>query len=158
MIIRILVCMICLGTVACGSQEPPRVNVSPPAATTSETSLSDYYAGEELYMTHCFFCHGKDADGKGALAASMDGPMPRNFTDPEIAATPPDSLKQSILKGGEAVGLSPNMPAWEGTISSVEAEHIVAFIQAVSKNGGRLPEPSDALKLTDIPQESQPTY
>ena len=145
----------------CSCTEPDTPGTEQPRTTTvqaSEISLAAYYAGKELYMTHCFFCHGEKADGQGALALSMEGPQPRNFTIPELAKEHPDSLKRVILDGGEAFGLSGNMPAWAGTISPTEAELLVAFIQMVSTKGGLLPDPNETLNLTDIPQESQPTY
>ena len=149
----------CLLFCSCTQTESP--NAEQPLATTiqaSEISLAAYYAGKELYMTHCFFCHGEEADGQGSLALSMEGPKPRNFTVPELAKEHPDSLKRVILEGGEAVGLSGNMPAWAGTISPTEAELLVSFIQMVSAKGGLLPESKETLNLSDIPQESQPTY
>lgn len=145
----------------CSCAKPDTSRTEQPRTTTvqaSETSLAAYYAGKELYMTHCFFCHGEEADGEGSLARSMEGPKPRNFTIPDLAKAHPDSLKRVILEGGEAVGLSGNMPAWAGTISATEAELLVSFIQIVSTKGGLLPESNETLNLSDIPQESQPTY
>ena len=159
MINRLSVLTLAFILCACSEKDAPRVDhaISAPVQV-AETSLATYHAGKELYMTHCFFCHGKDADGNGALAVSMEGAKPRDFTQPAMATAHPDSLKRAILEGGEAVGLSASMPAWSSTISDLEADLLVDFIQIVSKNGGVLPETEPPLQLTDIPQESQTTY
>ena len=150
---------LCFMLSACNPSDPAPAEKAPQviAEVTTDASQAAYHAGKELYMTHCFFCHGKLADGQGPLAASMEGAKPRDMRDPALAKAHSDSLKRVILEGGLAVGLSENMPAWNSVLTSDDADVLVAFIQTVSKNGGILVE-EQPLNLTDIPPASQPTY
>jgi hypothetical protein len=55
-------------------------------------------------------CHGADGTGNGPAAASLN-PRPRNYTDAAWQASiTDDQIKETILKGGQAVGKSPMMP------------------------------------------------
>ena len=146
----------CAGPDAAPLEKPER----DVAAVSVEDKLAAYHAGKQLYMTHCYFCHGKSADGKGPLAASLEGVQPRDFRSPAIASAHPDSLKRVILEGGAAMGLSETMPAWNSTLTPADADMLVAFIQVVSKEGGLLLDiaPMNPRNLTGIPTPSQPAY
>lgn len=66
---------------------------------------------EKMFGTVCVTCHGADGSGRGPAAESLN-PKPRDYTDPAWqASVTDDQLKEVILKGGQAVGKSPMMPA-----------------------------------------------
>jgi hypothetical protein len=55
-------------------------------------------------------CHGVDGSGNGPAAATLQ-PKPRNYTDAAWQASVTDEqLRETILKGGAAVGKSAAMP------------------------------------------------
>ncbi|RMH04800.1 MAG: cytochrome c [Planctomycetota bacterium] len=67
--------------------------------------------GEEIFATVCSTCHGKSGLGDGPGAAALD-PKPRNYTDKEWQASVTDQhIKDIIVQGGAAMGLSTGMPA-----------------------------------------------
>lgn len=71
-------------------------------------------SAEKLYQARCAHCHGRLADGTGVLRKNMR-PRPRNlrvrgwFERVEYAKRT-ELLKQVIVGGGPALGLSPLMP------------------------------------------------
>ncbi|MBC8327381.1 MAG: cytochrome c [Planctomycetes bacterium] len=67
--------------------------------------------GEQVFAETCSTCHGKTGIGDGLAAAALD-PKPRNYTDAAWqASVTDDRIKEIIVKGGEAMGLSVGMPA-----------------------------------------------
>ncbi len=67
--------------------------------------------GEEVFAQTCWTCHGKTGVGDGPAAAALD-PKPRNYTDAAWQASISDEkIRETIVKGGEAMGLSATMPA-----------------------------------------------
>ena len=142
-------------------KDPAPSSSNPTQAVTAFVPVegAKYLAGKDVYMTHCFFCHGEKADGKGPLAGSLGSPTPRDFTQPSVALQSPDSLKHVILQGGEALGLSANMPAWNGTLNDEEVIAVVGFIQAVSLNRGIPPERTHLPQAADTDlKDSDITY
>ena len=64
-----------------------------------------------MFAQVCASCHGIDGTGNGP-AAEMLNPKPRNYTDAKWQASiTDDQIKEIILKGGQAMGKSPVMPA-----------------------------------------------
>jgi mono/diheme cytochrome c family protein len=102
----------------CGknSEPPPPSSGSPnappesgprraPAGGAREASQA-----EKMFATVCATCHGIDGTGKGPAAETLN-PKPRDYTDPTWqASVTDDHLRETILKGGQAVGKSPMMP------------------------------------------------
>jgi mono/diheme cytochrome c family protein len=112
---RSLVVIILL-VAACGknSEPPPPSSGSPnakpesgPSRPRADTQVSQ---AEQMYTTVCALCHGSDGTGRGPAAAQLN-PKPRDYTDPAWQASITDELiRETILKGGAAVGKSPAMP------------------------------------------------
>lgn len=85
---------------------PTRKAPPEPAAKMSPATQA-----EKMFATVCVTCHGADGSGRGPAADSLN-PKPRDYTDPAWQASVTDEqLKETILKGGQAVGKSPMMPA-----------------------------------------------
>lgn len=114
-----IVALLLAGAAACGknSEPPPPTSGSPNAQP--ETGPNRQAAGEpagqpsqaqQMFNTVCATCHGADGTGKGPAADSLN-PKPRDYTDAAWQASITDEqLKETILKGGQAVGKSPMMP------------------------------------------------
>jgi mono/diheme cytochrome c family protein len=64
-----------------------------------------------MFGSMCAMCHGSDGTGRGPASASLN-PKPRDYTDAAWQASiTDDQIKEAIVKGGQALGKSPMMPA-----------------------------------------------
>ena len=91
--------------------------------------------GRSLYEYYCALCHGKTGKGDGFNSYILSKP-PRNFTDrARMTALSDSRIKKTILEGGAAVGLSPDMPAWGGVLTEKKASDLTAFIRTLAKQG-----------------------
>jgi mono/diheme cytochrome c family protein len=89
----------------------------------------DAAKGKETFQTTCAACHGAEGKGDGVAAAALD-PKPRNLSDPAYVSTlSDDHLYKVISEGGAAVGLSPMMAAWGGTLSEQDIWNVIAYIR-----------------------------
>ena len=97
-------------------------NQSPPPPTSGspnaqpETGPRNRHPGgpnaqaQAMFNTVCATCHGGDGTGHGP-AAEMLNPKPRDYTDPAWQASVTDDvIRQTILRGGQAMGKSATMP------------------------------------------------
>lgn len=112
----ILIAVVLLSACGKNSEPPPPSSGSPNAKPESGPRRPPSAGGEpsqaqQMFDTVCAACHGMDGTGKGP-AAEVLNPKPRNYTDPAWQASVTDEqIKEIILKGGQAVGKSPSMPA-----------------------------------------------
>jgi mono/diheme cytochrome c family protein len=115
-----LVLVALFAVAACGknNEPPPPSSGSPNAQPESGPSKprggasADGIPAEakELFASKCAMCHGADGTGNTPAAGMLD-PKPRNYTDAAWqASVTDDELKKIIVKGGQAVGKSGNMP------------------------------------------------
>ncbi len=89
----------------------------------------DMGQAENNYQAYCTPCHGRDGDGKGDLAESMEVP-PRNHTDASIMSKRTDEqIFKTISLGGEASGFSADMPAHSTVIPEGEIRGLVKVIR-----------------------------
>ncbi len=78
----------------------------------------------EMWGAWCARCHADDGSGKVSEPTVTVEPM--DFTDCKVASAEPDAdWERAIAKGGPGVGLSPQMPAFEDSLS---ADQITAFV------------------------------
>lgn len=112
----LLIAVLVLSSCGKNSSPPPPSSGSPNAQPESGPSRKRA-AGDEpsqalqMFATVCATCHGMDGTGKGPAAEALN-PKPRNYTDTAWqASVTDDQIKEIILKGGQAVGKSPMMPA-----------------------------------------------
>src|SRR4051812_1402210 len=102
---------------ACGKNQspPPPTSGSPtakPESAPSQPHSNDQPSeAEVLFSQVCAACHGMSGMGDGPGAAALN-PRPRNYTDPTWQASITDQqIKDTIVKGGQAMGKSAMMPA-----------------------------------------------
>jgi mono/diheme cytochrome c family protein len=101
-----------------------------PAATAGGTDVA---AGAALYATYCASCHGPKGDGDGPVSAGLN-PKPAKHSDAAYMDTLSDEhLFKVIKEGGPAVGKSPLMAPWGGTLSDAQIHDVVAFVRTLSK-------------------------
>jgi mono/diheme cytochrome c family protein len=75
----------------------------------SQPSDNPQAEAQQIFSDRCATCHGEKGRGDGITAASFK-PRPRDFADPEWQKRiSDDQMKTVIVKGGTAVGKSPNM-------------------------------------------------
>lgn len=99
-----------------------------PVEETSPVFASLQESVDEKYLSVCSRCHGQD--GKGEPDAKMGKERP-DFTDPSWQARVDyDHLRKVIVEGGEAVGMSGQMPAWEDFFSEEELNVLIKKIRA----------------------------
>ena len=116
---------------------PPAPEPAPAPPATPEpgdaTSGGDIAAGEALYATYCASCHGARGEGDGPVATSLD-PAPAKHSDAAYMDTLSDEHLFAVIKsGGPAVGKSPLMVPWGGTLSDEQIRDVVAFTRSLSQ-------------------------
>jgi mono/diheme cytochrome c family protein len=82
-----------------------------------------------VYLARCAACHGASGAGDGVAAGSMQ-PPPRDFRDPLWQRSISDAqLREVIVSGGTARGLSANMPA-HPDLPKRELAALVRFVRS----------------------------
>lgn len=98
-------------------------------SSVSAAEKGDAAKGKETFQTTCAACHGAEGKGDGVAAQALD-PKPRNLNDAAYVSTLSDEhLYKVISEGGAAVGLSPMMAAWGGTLSEQDIWNVVAYLR-----------------------------
>ena len=89
----------------------------------------------EMWGAWCARCHAQDGSGK------IDEPTvtvePMDFTDCKLTTAEPDAdWERAIAKGGPGVGLSPQMPAFEDSLTREQISGFVAHIRGFCNERG----------------------
>lgn len=88
---------------------------------------ADAAAGKAAFDKNCAMCHGATGHSDTPAAAKLvPKPAPLAGT-----ATPDNVLKDTILKGGAAVGKSPLMVPFASKLSDADVDNIIAFIHTL---------------------------
>lgn len=83
--------------------------------------------GEIAFKNNCILCHGIKADGKGR-AAPLFNPPPANLTKSDKN----DEYKKLIITlGGQAMGRSEVMPAWNEQLTEQQIDDVVEYLQTI---------------------------
>ncbi len=88
-----------------------------------------------MWDAWCARCHAQDGSGK------LDEPTvtvePMDFTDCKITSPEPDAdWERAIAKGGPGVGLSPQMPAFEDSLTAAQIAGFVSHMRGFCKETG----------------------
>ena len=83
----------------------------------------------EMWTAWCARCHADDGSGK--INEPTVTVVPMDFTDCKVASAEPDvDWERAIAKGGSAVGLSPQMPAFEDSLTGEQITALVSHTRA----------------------------
>ena len=89
----------------------------------------------EMWSAWCARCHADDGSGKIAEPTVTVEPM--DFTDCKVTSPEPDAdWERAIAKGGPGVGLSPQMPAFEDSLTPAQITAFVSHIRGFCKETG----------------------
>jgi Cu/Ag efflux protein CusF len=103
-------------------------------APISDDAVSSFpESGQRDYVLYCSSCHGETGNGDGPLAGSLN-PKPAKHSDGEYMNSLSDAHMFQVIKlGGTAVGKSPMMAGWGGTLSEDQISGLVAFIRSLAE-------------------------
>lgn len=116
----------------------PTAEATPAAPEKAEKASypcipGDPAQGARLYATYCASCHGPRGEGDGPAAASLQ-PKPARHADGALMnPLSNDFVFKVIEKGGAAVGKSPSMAPWGGSLSNAQIWDLVAFIRTLAR-------------------------
>lgn len=83
----------------------------------------------KVYNVNCARCHGVGGIGDGPDSELLETQVP-DFTSSEFQSTRTiEDLDLAIRQGGEAVGLSYEMPPWEGFLTENELVEIIDYLR-----------------------------
>jgi mono/diheme cytochrome c family protein len=95
-------------------------------------AYADIEHGKRIYRENCAPCHGESGKGDGAGARSLPV-RPADHTNPAVMNARTDAfLRDVIAKGGNALGLSSFMPAWQGIFKDDEIQDLVGYIRSLA--------------------------
>jgi mono/diheme cytochrome c family protein len=109
--------------------DPPAAAPAAPAASAKP----DAARGAALYATNCSSCHGPGGDGDGPAAAALQPKPARHADGAYMNALSNEHLFKVIKEGGAAVGKSPLMAPWGGTLDDTQIWDLVAFVRSLAK-------------------------
>ena len=88
-----------------------------------------------MWTEWCARCHAEDGSGKVSEPTVTVEPM--DFTDCKVSSPEPDAdWERAIAKGGPGVGLSPEMPAFEDSLTPEQIRLFVSHIRGFCKDTG----------------------
>src|SRR5688572_15781190 len=89
----------------------------------------------EMWTAWCARCHAEDGSGK--VNQPTVSVVPMDFTDCKVATPEPDAdWERAIAKGGPGVGLSPEMPAFEDSLTPQQITLFVSHMRGFCKETG----------------------
>jgi len=117
----------------CAPDSPPQRDlVMEVAAAMGEGFDTPASRGGELYSRYCSVCHGATGRGDGFNAFNLN-PKPRNFSDSAFVSHLDTALiRETISRGGSAVGLSSLMPPWRNTLTKRDLDDLVIYVIELS--------------------------
>lgn len=122
---------------------PERDPTEPEAGETRPTGAAvqasyacipgDPQQGATHYASLCASCHGARGDGQGPAAAGLNPKPARHDDGTAMNDLSNDYLFKIIKEGGAAVGKSPLMAPWGGTLSDAQIWDVVAFVRSLAE-------------------------
>ncbi len=108
--------------------QAPGNDTSTAAQSSGDDASSISQAARDTFQKQCSTCHGKEGDGKGPMAMALKPPA-RNWTDREWQkSTSDDDIRNAIVKGGQGVGKSAVMPAYN--LPAEVVDELVSLIRS----------------------------
>jgi mono/diheme cytochrome c family protein len=110
----------------------PRPAAAPPKDAKGAVP-PEVQRGQALYTQYCATCHGPAGKGDGISGQNL--PIkPQDLTEGRVLNPLPDHfLFRVIQQGGQAVGLSPLMPAFTPTLGDRQIREVIAYIRTLAQ-------------------------
>jgi mono/diheme cytochrome c family protein len=121
-----------------GAEPTPAAPAAPSAPTPSAAPdpAAQIAAGAKSYATLCASCHGATGNADTPMAEALV-PKPTRHDDAAYMATLSDDYLFKVIKeGGAAVGKSPMMAPWGGSLDDAQIRAVVAFIRTLPATAG----------------------
>ncbi len=101
-----------------------------------EKIVGDPVEGKRIYNKYCFYCHGREGRGDGAIAIAVE-PKPIDFVADKKRMAKPDrvlikSISEGVMKDDDAPIV---MPAWKAVLSVQERWDVLSYIRVLSERG-----------------------
>ena len=94
--------------------------------------MGDAAKGKASYQTFCAVCHGAMGKGDGPSAVALN-PKPRDHSDGKyMNKLTYEELVKVIKLGGAAIGKSPLMPPWGGSLNDEQIRDVIAFMRTLA--------------------------
>lgn len=93
--------------------------------------------GKVIYEKYCFYCHGREGRGDGAIGIAVS-PHPADFVgDKRKMAKSDEELIKSISEGihREVGSEEMAMPRWKEILTEQERFDVLAYVRYLSKKG-----------------------
>ena len=108
-----------------------------PEASVASSKLNN---GKNIYMKYCFYCHGKEGKGDGAIGIAVK-PKPLDFVnDVERMGRTDAELMKSIEDG---IIRDPDsrmyMPGWKDVLNPAERKDVLAYVRVLAAQGAKQP-------------------
>jgi len=127
--------------VAPPAEQPAPETPVAPAPPAAAPRAADAERGGTLYATYCASCHGARGAGDGPVAASLD-PAPARHDDGAYMNGLSNEHMVAVVKlGGPAVGKSPMMAPWGGTLDDQQIRDVIAFVRTLANPPYEGPQP-----------------
>ncbi len=116
------------------AEAPAGATDAAPADAAAPTAIitGDAEKGKQLYGQFCATCHGTGGKGDGPAGSALN-PPPRDHTDAAYMGSLTDEhLYKVTAEGGMAVGKSPSMMGWIGSVGDQGVRDLVAYLRVLS--------------------------
>ena len=101
----------------------------------AKAKLGDPEKGKVVYEKYCFYCHGREGRGDGAIGIAVT-PHPADFVgDKRKMAKSDDELMKSISEGirREVGSEEMAMPRWKDILSEEDMWNALAYVRELSR-------------------------
>jgi mono/diheme cytochrome c family protein len=122
------------------TEPAPPVEPAEPAGG-APPATADAAAGAITYQTFCAACHGAKGDGDSPFAQTLNPPPTAHSDGKYMNTLTDDYLFRLIKEGGMAVGKSPNMAPWGGSLSDAQIRDVMADIRTLAVPPYQAPTP-----------------
>jgi mono/diheme cytochrome c family protein len=103
------------------------------AGSAANSPPRDVETGKAVYSRACAVCHGAAGAGDGPAAGNF-ATKPSDLTDGRLMNPLPDEfLRNIVLNGGPAEGLSPAMPPFRGHLGDEEVRQVIAYVRSLAR-------------------------
>ena len=109
----------------------------PERKASVSTKTGNPEKGKLIYEKYCFYCHGREGRGDGAIGMAVS-PHPADFVgDKKRMAKSDNELLESISGGihRDVGGEEMAMPRWKDILSEEDLWNVLAYIRELSRGG-----------------------